>query len=337
MRVLTAAGAELASLELAASRTFGTAPYVMTPIVAPLVLADPPSACGALHAAPGAVLVAARGDCLFTEKASAAQRAGAVALLVMNTETGRLAMGGSGAIGIPVFALSKADAAVLRRLMEGAGGAVSAQLPLAPDASASAHSISKLAAFSSRGPAADGRVKPDILAPGFPVISARSDGNLSTRQCGVSQVRRRPRTADLPPAPHSAWHPGCTGRVPKGVRRPWHAARRGASHGGLRDSRLCAADRLGGLTACLGFRMHVRAGGRVQGEGSFALSIKQGTSMAAPLVAGIAALVRQYFVEGWCASLPPPCDRGRAPPCSQDPVTPPGPCFIHRRGRLFHA
>ena len=193
MRVLTAAGAELASLELAASRTFGTAPYVMTPIVAPLVLADPPSACGALHAAPGAVLVAARGDCLFTEKAAAAQRAGAVALLVMNTETGRLAMGGSGAIGIPVFALSKADAAVLRRLMEGAGGAVSAQLPLAPDASASAHSISKLAAFSSRGPAADGRVKPDILAPGFPVISARSDGNLSTRQCGVSQVRRRPR------------------------------------------------------------------------------------------------------------------------------------------------
>jgi hypothetical protein len=193
MRVLTAAGAELSSLELAASRTFGTAPYVMTPIVAPLVLADPPSACGALHAAPGAVLVAARGDCLFTEKASAAQRAGAVALLVMNTETGRLAMGGSGAIGIPVFALSKADAAVLRRLMEGAGGAVSAQLPLAPDASASAHSISKLAAFSSRGPAADGRVKPDILAPGFPVVSARSDGNLSTRQCGVSQVRRRPR------------------------------------------------------------------------------------------------------------------------------------------------
>jgi hypothetical protein len=104
--------------------------------------------------------------------------------------------------------------------------------------------------------------------------------------------------------------------MPKRVRRPWHAARRGASHGGLRDSRQCAADRLGGLTACLGFRMHVRAGGRVQGEGSFALSIKQGTSMAAPLVAGIAALVRQYFVEGWCASLPPPCDRGRAPPCS---------------------
>ena len=75
------------------------------------------------------------------------------------------------------------------------------------------------------------------------------------------------------------------------------------------------------LTACLGFRMHVRAGGRVQGEGSFALSIKQGTSMAAPLVAGIAALVRQYFVEGWCASLPPPCDRGRAPPCSLSTAT----------------
>jgi subtilase family serine protease len=40
----------------------------------------------------------------------------------------------------------------------------------------------------------------------------------------------------------------------------------------------------------------------LQGDATFALGIKQGTSMAAPLVAGIAALVRQYFMEGWCAS-----------------------------------
>ncbi len=115
---------------------------------------------------------------------------------------------------------------------------------------------------------------------------------------------------------------------------PWHAAQRGASHGGLRDSRLCAADRLVKLTACLGFRMRVRAGGRVQGEGSFALSIKQGTSMAAPLVAGIAALVRQYFVEGWCAALLRfrPCAAVLSVHRDVHPVTPPGPCFIGEGG-----
>jgi subtilisin family serine protease len=208
MRVLSAAGAELASFELDAARTFGKAPYairhirqptpepvrahpllccryVMTPIVAPLAMADPPSACLAMSPAPGRVVVATRGDCYFTEKAAAAQRAGAVALIVMNSEAGRLSMGGSGAIDIAVFALSKTASASLQRLMEAAVG-VSAQLPLAPNATD--YSISNVAAFSSRGPAADGRTKPDIVAPGFPIISARSDGNTSTRQCSANQV-----------------------------------------------------------------------------------------------------------------------------------------------------
>lgn len=73
-----------------------------------------------------------------------------------------------------------------------------------------------LAEFSSRGPTADGRMKPDIVAPGVMITSARADP-FSRGEC----------------------------------------------------------DESGGLV-----RM-------------------SGTSMATPLVAGAAALVRQYFVEGW--------------------------------------
>ena len=49
-------------------------------------------------------------------------------------------------------------------------------------------SHSGVMAFSGRGPAADGRIKPDILAPGFAINSVRSDGDLSTFQCGAPLV-----------------------------------------------------------------------------------------------------------------------------------------------------
>eukprot|EP00007_Cunea_sp_BSH-02190019_P003699 CAMPEP_0174235450 /NCGR_PEP_ID=MMETSP0417-20130205/4880_1 /TAXON_ID=242541 /ORGANISM="Mayorella sp, Strain BSH-02190019" /LENGTH=990 /DNA_ID=CAMNT_0015313955 /DNA_START=117 /DNA_END=3089 /DNA_ORIENTATION=- len=40
-----------------------------------------------------------------------------------------------------------------------------------------------LAAISSRGPAWDGRIKPDVVAPGERVITAKSDGDVTTFQC----------------------------------------------------------------------------------------------------------------------------------------------------------
>jgi subtilisin family serine protease len=43
-----------------------------------------------------------------------------------------------------------------------------------------------MADFSSRGPTADGRNKPDLVAPGNTVISAHSDGDLNTNQCGTA-------------------------------------------------------------------------------------------------------------------------------------------------------
>lgn len=43
--------------------------------------------------------------------------------------------------------------------------------------------INFLSDFSSRGPTADGRIKPDILAPGEVIFSAASDGNPHTNNC----------------------------------------------------------------------------------------------------------------------------------------------------------
>jgi subtilisin family serine protease len=41
-----------------------------------------------------------------------------------------------------------------------------------------------MVSFSSRGPIVDGRVKPDVVAPGSYVISAYSDGDLNSNNCG---------------------------------------------------------------------------------------------------------------------------------------------------------
>jgi len=48
---------------------------------------------------------------------------------------------------------------------------------------ASGASIDRLSTFSSRGPTLDGRIKPDVLAPGERLVSAFADANDNTQQC----------------------------------------------------------------------------------------------------------------------------------------------------------
>lgn len=48
-----------------------------------------------------------------------------------------------------------------------------------------------MASFSSRGPVSgDGRIKPDVVAPGYMIQSARSDGIIGTNQCGIDNPQR---------------------------------------------------------------------------------------------------------------------------------------------------
>lgn len=84
-----------------------------------------------------------------------------------------------------------------------------------------------VAEFSSRGPTYDGRIKPDLLAPGQNIISTHGDGSTRSHQCGTQPPRLDNNAARLS---------------------------------------------------------------------------MQGTSMATPTAAGNAALVRQYFVDGYYPS-----------------------------------
>ncbi len=46
-------------------------------------------------------------------------------------------------------------------------------------------SANSMASFSSCGPTADGRIKPDLTIPGSNIISANNDGNVTTNNCGT--------------------------------------------------------------------------------------------------------------------------------------------------------
>jgi subtilisin family serine protease len=108
--------------------------------------------------------------------------------------------------------------------------AVGATLSFGRDIRSKEKGIEYLADYSSRGPSADGRIKPDIVAPGHFIVAANAD---------PSRIGE------------------CDGSSRPNVQYSLSAGR----------------------------------GGRYV----------SGTSMSTPVVAGSAAIVRQYFEEGWCA------------------------------------
>jgi subtilisin family serine protease len=49
-------------------------------------------------------------------------------------------------------------------------------------------SANSMASFSSCGPTADGRIKPDITVPGSSIVSALNDGNVTTNNCSTTTM-----------------------------------------------------------------------------------------------------------------------------------------------------
>jgi len=96
-----------------------------------------------------------------------------------------------------------------------------------------------LASFSSRGPTADGRIKPDVVAPGHHILSASAEPDM-VGEC------------DSPSYPQA---PACTWNAPANT--------------------TCVDDVVDGVR------------------------FLAGTSMATPVTAGAAALIRQYFTDGY--------------------------------------
>lgn len=202
---------------------FGRRLGYMDPLVdSPIVIAEPRDACSALTGGTekyqNKIVLVLRGTCVYTIKAKRVQDAGAVFMLVMqSTDEPAEGMGGDdGSISIASAMVGKS---IGQLLVANPDARISLPVPFvrADD------SERFMSSFSSRGPTSDGRRKPDVLAPGEYIVSARSDGTLSSRQCPTV-------------------------------------------------------------------------------ESGLGLLEMQGTSMATPIAAGSAAMVRQYFTEGFYPS-----------------------------------
>lgn len=136
----------------------------------------------------GRIALIDRGTCFFTSKVRAAQRAGAVAVVMVNNVDGSpIPMGGSGDtsdIRIPGVMISRTDGAILRRrLAEGL------TITIEPRAATVRPELAdRLNDTSSRGPVAhSGRLKPDLAAPGSGIPSAKAGyGFEATPMTGTS-------------------------------------------------------------------------------------------------------------------------------------------------------
>jgi len=161
----------------------------------------------------GNAVVLSRGICTFVDKSQRAFACAASVVIIVNINDDKpLLMSGTGQmVNVPVFSVGRQFSAVAAAITG----------PFIDVASSTAR---VLAQFSSRGPTRDGRMKPDIVAPGSPIYSSNA--------------------VDSPNSCTAA------GTCPSSSAPPNVAA-------------------------------------------------KSGTSMATPLVAGTAALMRQYLAEGF--------------------------------------
>ena len=140
-----------------------------------VIAADPIEACGPLanaSAIQGKIALIRRGSCNFAEKASKAEEAGAIAVILMNNSPGDpFTAGGAGNIRIPVLMISQDDGRALTTVIE-AAEAVTARLD--PSIIVPMPELTdRISSSSSRGPGSpDAHLKPDLAAPGQDILSA---------------------------------------------------------------------------------------------------------------------------------------------------------------------
>jgi minor extracellular serine protease Vpr len=137
---------------------------------------------GVSRVAGRAALVPADGASL-AEKARNAQEAGAAALLVYGTGLPAGALDADDSTALPVLALPGSWGAEAMNTLRD-GGAVTAVL--APARTAANPDLDTVAGFSSGGLSFDGRVKPDVVAPGVGLATLDPSGDGTPRSSSVS-------------------------------------------------------------------------------------------------------------------------------------------------------
>ena len=131
-----------------------------------LVAASPPDACSDFTVRfPGAVVLVTRGGCYFSDKIIRAQDAGAVGVIVANDDvTGFFKHGaedGDASARLVRVPAASVPASSHRKLLAAMPCVVTSD----PRAFVSKR-VDHIASFSSFGPTTDGRIKPDVVAPG---------------------------------------------------------------------------------------------------------------------------------------------------------------------------
>ncbi|KXZ46203.1 hypothetical protein GPECTOR_46g272 [Gonium pectorale] len=152
-----------------------------------LVLAKPADACSPLVNEPGAlsgaVVLVRRGTCTFVSKAEAAFAAGGRAVVFMNNV--QLMM-----LGPPEASRQYPNPVSV--ISQGLGdwfvGNISAGLSLTVASELVGLGVGSVHPSSSYGPMADGRIKPDIVAPGTDVVSAGANGAITANTCVSRQA-----------------------------------------------------------------------------------------------------------------------------------------------------
>ena len=172
----------------------GASRFVFNAEPKPLIAADPMDACsdlidGRVYA--GTIVLVTRGGCYFSDKILRVQNAGAAGVLVANDDvTGFFKMGPKNdgderadSIRVPAASVPRSSHLALLAAMP-------CVVTFSP-AEVSRRRVDHVASFSSFGPTEDGRIKPDLVAPGEITSSAgRLDGNIDPRSmhCSVTTI-----------------------------------------------------------------------------------------------------------------------------------------------------
>jgi len=150
---------------------FGDGPKPSAPLQAPMrditTLQNDGKACTALGNGQlaGRIAVIARGDCTFAVKVNNAQRAGAVGVILYQTESNSIfAPGGLQGTGIPLVMIGRDDSASLRTFLSTTPDAPGILDPSLTQITANSGEV---ALFSSQGPSTGvNAIKPELIAVG---------------------------------------------------------------------------------------------------------------------------------------------------------------------------